>query len=94
MEGLRESGALLVEGVRESEAWLELECLLALVFACLQVLLLLWQRVKEVAAAELQPELRLQPGMQAVQFQQVPELCRAVERPVAAARPAVCHACW
>ena len=91
VEGPRKPEALPVEGLREPEAWLELTCLLASVFACLQSQSLLWLRVEEVP--ELGFEMWMQPGMQAVQFQQVLELCQAVERPVAAERPAVCQAC-
>lgn len=90
-EGLREPEALPVKGLREPEACLELTCLLASVFGCLHVSLLLWLRVVQVL--EVGSELWVQPGMQAVQFQQVSELCQAVGRLVAAERSAVCHPC-
>lgn len=79
-------------------AWLELAYLLASVVASLAVLLglLLWLRVRveRATGAALVADLQVQRKVQVVHLLQVPELCQAAARQqVAAARPAVCHAC-
>lgn len=73
-------------------AWLELVCLLASVLASPGAHLLLRLWVERMPDAEVVPDL--QPEVQAVHYLEVFETCQAAEgQQVAAAKPAVCHAC-